>query len=270
LESRHGRLRPTPIMRAPSLRTLGLFFTSAVLAAGLAGGNAEAKPAKHRPKKPRTSQVDNWGGAPSVRYAQLGRSECTGELTRRKIRFETVERARGVAIPIRPRGPIGGVLYRTELPASERADSPFEVMDCRLALALDDFSTILTKHGIEEVHMFSAWRPPPKSWPADKAAVRHPGGLAIDIRRFMKRAAAGSKPKDLVIDRDWTPQRDQSPCSKPSESSTDDDEKELRAIFCEADAERIFTSQLSPNYDGAHKNHFHMELRPGVKWRLVL
>ncbi len=44
---------------------------------------------------------------------------------------------------------------------------------------------------------------------------------------------------------------------------------ELRAIYCEAADKRMFTSMLSPNYDRAHFNHFHLEVTTEVKWRLV-
>ena len=44
----------------------------------------------------------------------------------------------------------------------------------------------------------------------------------------------------------------------------------LRAIFCEAADQRLFTTMLSPNYNNAHENHFHLEITPGVTWRLVL
>lgn len=255
--------RRNPYARAGALALAG------ALAVGSAS-DAGAKPAKHRPKKPRVVEEAGWAETPAARYAALGSTACLRELRQRKIAFSEVERARGVAIPIRLKGALGGVLYRTELPADQRAETPHEVMDCRLALPLHDLSASLAKRDIEEVHIFSAWRPPPASWPADQHAIRHPGGLAIDVRRLIKRAAPGSKPTDLVVERDWKPARGQAPCSKEARAAGNAREQELRAIFCEADAQRLFTSMLSPNYDKAHENHFHLELRPEVKWRLVL
>ncbi|NUP12592.1 MAG: hypothetical protein HOW73_41640 [Polyangiaceae bacterium] len=240
------------------------------VACALVATDVHARPAKRKAKKPRTTQEESWGSTPSAKYAALSRTACVTELKSRKIRFEEVSTARGVAMPVRLKGPLGGVTYRTELPSSERTSAPHEVMDCRLVLALHDLSAILVKRDIEEVHMFSAWRPPPKSWPADKHAIRHPGALAIDIRRFVKKATPRSKPEDLVVLRDWKPARDKQPCTAEARASGSDDAKELRAIFCDADDQRLFTSMLSPNYDKAHENHFHLEIRPDVKWRLVL
>src|SRR5687768_8912810 len=157
------------------------------LAALLLGPSAEAKPAKHRPKRPRTTVEGDFSDSRAFAYGSLDRSACLAELKKRKASFSEVDDARGVAIPIRLKGPLGGVTYRTELPPTQRPTTPHEVMDCRLALALDDLSAILQKHDIDEVLIFSAWRPPAKSWPKDKPAIRHPGGLAIDIRRMVKK-----------------------------------------------------------------------------------
>jgi len=45
--------------------------------------------------------------------------------------------------------------------------------------------------------------------------------------------------------------------------------RELRSIVCEAADQHLFTSILTPGYDRAHKNHFHLEVTPGVRWSLV-
>ena len=244
------------------------------LAALLAGPVADAKPAKHRPKRPRTVAEGDASDSKSFAYGALDRTACLAELKKRKVSFSEVDDARGVKIPIRLRGPVGGVTYKTELPPESRPTTPYEVMDCRLALALSDFSAILSKHDIDEALIFSAWRPPAKSWPKDKQAIRHPGGLAIDIRRLVKKKVGTEKPRDLIIERDWAPALNQDGCSAEAlaklAGDKNADARELRSIFCEAKEARIFTSMLSPNYDKAHHNHFHFEIRPDVTWRLVL
>lgn len=242
----------------------------ALAACVLVTGHAAAKPAKRKPKKPRVVHDEGWAKAPSAKYGALTKTECLTELKRRKVRFAEVSPARGVEMAVRLKGALNGVLYRTEAPPAKRAKSPHEVMDCRLALALHDFSDILVKRDIVEVHIFSAWRPPPASWPADKLGVRHPGALAIDIRRFVMKAEDGAKAEDLVVKRDWKPARNVQPCTKKARAAGDEEAREIRAIFCDADDKKLFTSMLSPNYDKAHENHFHLEIRPDVKWRLVL
>ncbi len=238
------------------------------LATLVLGSSAEAKPAKRRPKKPRTTESASWASAPSARYGALSREQCLAELRARKIAFSTVREARGVLAPVRLAGALDGVTWRTEAPAETRAKSPHEVFDCRVVLSLSDFSALLRRHSVETAIIFSAWRPPPKSWPADKAATRHPGALAVDLKR-LERAASAEGPRELLVERDWTPHRGVAPCTgNPSPATAEG--RLLRSIFCEADEKRLFTTMLSPNYDKAHENHFHLEVTPGVKWRLVL
>lgn len=252
-------------------RTLGLAI--ALLLA--LEGTAAAKPAKKRKVvRPRTTVLEDFSGAPSFKYGAMTKEQCHTELRARKVEFTALEGKRGVLIPVRLTGPVHGVTIRTELPAEERKTSAFEIMDCRLALAASDFAKIVAKHDIVEIHIFSAWRPPPKTWPADREAIRHPGGLALDVRRLVKKksqstdAPKGKDVQDLVVDRDWKPAKGKAPC--PVDAALGGDEKLLREIFCETKDARIFTSMLSPNYDADHKNHFHLEIRPKVKWSMVL
>jgi hypothetical protein len=73
------------------------------------------------------------------------------------------------------------------LPPAERAASAFEILDARLALALDDFCALLARHDVVEIVHFTMYRPPAEL-PADlKRQIRHPAGLAIDVGAFRKR-----------------------------------------------------------------------------------
>ncbi len=251
---------------------LGLSLAAVVGATAATPRSVLARPAKQARKKPRTVVDDDWAKAPSAHYAALGKDACLRELRQRGASFDEVASARGVLAPIRLRGPLGGVAYHTEAPVAERAKSPYEVFDCRLALALDDFSAILRAHDVDEAYIFSAWRPPPKSWPADKLGTRHPGALAVDIRVLAKKLVPGADRATLVVERDWQPAHDQPACGDKAPAILPDtaEAKEIRAIYCQAADARIFSSMLGPNYNKAHENHFHLEITPGVKWRLTL
>jgi hypothetical protein len=106
---------------------------------------------------------------PAYRYGQLSRAACEAELTARQIPFRR-ERALGVLAPVRLSGPLRGVWFRGEGTDAERAQSPHEIVDCRLVLALDDCAEVLLRHDIVEVRHFSMYRLPPKSWPRGRAA----------------------------------------------------------------------------------------------------
>lgn len=205
---------------------------------------------------------------PAVRYASLDAAACTAELRQRGVRFEPVEGgARGVLAPVRLDGPLNGIVYRTELPERQRGSSPWEVFDCRLALALHDFGTVLQAHDIDQVVIFSAWRPPATSWPQGRIADRHPGAMAIDARKFRKKTTG----EWLVVEKDWHGRIGLTTCSAPSPPTTADPTAaaELQGIVCEAADRHLFNSILTPNYNRAHFNHFHLEVKANVGWFLV-
>jgi hypothetical protein len=237
----------------------------ALFAASVVASDAEARKGKRRPARPRTVFAADWASAPSAKYGAMKKETCLTELRAREIKFLEEEEQPGVMAPVRFVGPVRGVTFRTELEEAERKTTPFEVFDCRLALAASDLAEIVAERGFDEIVVFSAYRPPAKTWPKGKLATRHPGGLALDVKSVRKRASPGEA---RVVDRDWTAKRDAPPCEVPAKAS--DAERDLRAIYCAAKERRIFTSMLSPNYDADHKNHFHLEITPRVKWRIAL
>jgi hypothetical protein len=260
-------------MRAKEMRLAGwprsLAEGMLVVALGLGVAGAEARES--------ASNFDpDYASAPSYVHAGLDAKACLADLRRRKVDYEPVDQAPGVLVPVRlPKG-VGGVTYRTLLPREQGRSSPWEVFDCRLVLSLLELSEILAQHRIDEVIMFSAWRPPGKKWPKDKLAVRHPGALAIDVMRFGRDVLpqADAKPPArewLDVEKHFHGRIGDTSCgpgaSSPTEASPE--AKELRALVCEVAAARIFTSVLTPNHDKAHNNHVHFDLAVDVKWRMV-
>jgi hypothetical protein len=43
----------------------------------------------------------------------------------------------------------------------------------------------------------------------------------------------------------------------------------LVSILCETSDQRVFHYMLSPHFNDEHHDHFHLEIKPGVKWFLV-
>ena len=203
---------------------------------------------------------------PAYRYAQLDRDACEAELTRRAIPFEREKESRGVLAPVRLSGPVGGITIHSVLPLAQRATSPNEVFDCRLILALDDFASILRAHDVVEVIHMSGWRPPPsKRWPAGKLGTRHDGALAIDAGWFVMKD--GTK---LDVEKDFHGRIGAKTCGPGTGPwPATPEATELRAIVCEAAAARLFQVALTPDYNWPHRNHFHLEVTPKVKWFIV-
>ncbi len=199
-------------------------------------------------------------GAPALRYAALDRATCEAELTKRGASFDRVDSARGVVAPIRLRGPLSGVTYRGLEPAAKRKTSPYEILDCRLALALDDLAKVLAKHDVVEVVHYSMYRPPPGKAPMAKPGRRHSGALAIDLGAMTTKDG-----RTLFVEKDFHGGIGQKPCGPKAPGNP----SELRSVYCEIADAQLFNVMLSPDYNWAHRNHFHLEVTAGVRWLLV-
>jgi Extensin-like protein C-terminus len=265
------------------------------LAAGLAGsaGAAPASKAKHHHHRHRNHATTHHGHAtthhghankkvalrhmssrfeapsdaaelPAVRYGAMSRDACEAELGKRGIGFTREAEAPGVLAPVRLTGPLHGIVFRSDESEAKRAVSPYEVGDCRLVLALDDFAAILATHDIVEVRHYSMWRPS-KSLPEGTLGTRHSGALALDAARFTTKEG-----KVLDVLKDFHGAIGAKTCGdgagpRPATESG----KELRAILCETVGHHLFNVVLTPNYNKPHRNHFHLEVTAGVTWFLV-
>jgi hypothetical protein len=199
-----------------------------------------------------------------MRYAALDAAACEAELRRRKIPFEPEGPTRGVLAPVRLDGPLSGVAFRSMLPAAQRKTSPYEIYDCRLVLALDDYAKILARHDVVEVIHYSVYRPPPKKASLrGNVGKRHSGGLAIDAAIF--------KTKDgetLSVEKDFHGRIGAKTCGPKAtpRSRLSKAAATLRELVCEAADAKLFNVMLTPDYNRKHRNHFHLEVTAGAKW----
>jgi hypothetical protein len=200
---------------------------------------------------------------PAVRYSALTQEACEAELAARGIGFERAV-AKGVLAPVRLSGPLGGVEFRTNLREDRRATTIWEIADCRLVLALDDFARILAAHDIVEVRHYSMYRAAPQRWADDKIGTRHHGGLALDAARFLK-----SDGTALDVLADFKGRRHRKVCGKKAPEGKTPAARELREIVCTALEQGLFNVMLTPNFNRAHRNHFHLEVTAGVSWQLL-
>lgn len=244
-------------------------FGLILAAIALLAAQADARPRKRRPVRaavnPHVRAAPDAPATPAVRYARLTPTECLAEVRRRDLPVAPVDSARGVLAPVRLTGPLRGVAYRTRLAASARATSPWEIADCRLVLALDDFAEILARHGVVEVRHYSMYRPPRDGWAEDRIAGQHNGALALDAGAFIRRDGT-----ELDVDRDFHGRRGAVTCGERARPRRKTEAAlALRALLCEAVDRRLFNIVLTPNHNRAHKNHFHLEVMAGVGWFLV-
>lgn len=202
-------------------------------------------------------------GSPAYRYANLTDVEALAELDRRRVRYQRLPAAvPGVRAPIRLSGPLRGVHIHSVLPEERRASTLYEILDARLALALFDFCLILSHHDVVEVVHFTMYRPPQKNpQHPEQPQTRHPGGLAIDLGAMRK-----SNGDWLSIGPHWEGSIGAKTCGAGARKLLPRRARELRSILCEANDQRLFHYMLSPHFDEAHDDHFHLEIKPGVKW----
>ncbi len=140
--------------------------------------------------------------APSFRYANMTNEDALAELDRRGIPYAKQPATPGVRAPVRLTGKLHDVWIHSSLNEEERKTSVFEVLDARLALALDDFAVILARHDVVELVHYTMYRPnvpPPGSAAAvaasqDQATKQKPG-RAKGKRRASLDGKAAKGPK---------------------------------------------------------------------------
>jgi hypothetical protein len=100
----------------------------------------------------------------------------------------------------------------------------------------------------------TTWAPP---------GTRHPAGLAIDVGLLRKRDG-----RWLNVAQHFQGRIGAQTCGEGVAMPEKPEARELREIVCESADLGIFTYVLTPNYNAAHADHYHMEIRPGVRWFL--
>lgn len=201
----------------------------------------------------------------AFRYAELTSTACLAELDKRKVPYKLAGPTKQVDTPIRLTGPVRGVSFvQTYRPAPDLAEPLSSIADCRLAVALDDFAGVLAEHGIDKVEYLSMYRT--KGVGFVKPGKRHPAALAIDVAVLHRKDGAV-----FSVLGDWHGRAGSKTCGDGASKPTKDTEgaRVLRDIICETDAKKSFNLMLTPHYDWGHKDHFHLEVRQGIRWFLT-
>lgn len=174
-------------------RALGIALSGMTALAVVSAASPEAYAASPYLEIPDPAEVVQ---APAYRYANMTNEEAFAELDRRNIVYSREPNVDGVRAPIRLTGRLHGILIRSALPPEQRTTSVFEILDARLALALDDFAVLLAEHGVDEVIHYTMYRPnvpPPGSRlspDSDKADATSKAAPAAKAGRPAKRRAS--------------------------------------------------------------------------------
>jgi hypothetical protein len=222
-------------------------------------GTKKAKPAT----KPRHA-----AGAKQAKAAKGVKSTMPPKPTRDGSATATAEAnaSTSVLAPVRIRGPVHGIAIHSGLPEKIRAKSTVEIFDCRLVLALDDFGSVLEKHGIVEVVHMSAFRSQRDRGCTPKyTGKQHCGALAVDVGTFKKNDGSV-----LDVDKDFNGRIGTATCtSGTGPNPVTPAATELWDIVCDSARRGLFHVMLTPNFNAEHKNHLHLEITPDVGWMLI-
>lgn len=203
--------------------------------------------------------------APNMRYAALDQATCEAELTRRTVPFVRGGATPGVLEPVRLRGPLHGVTIHSALSAAQRLKSSMEIFDCRLVMALDDFTTLAARLDIVEMIHLSVYRSRANGGCTPKyAGQQHCAALAIDVGTFKKRDGSV-----LSVEKDFAGHVGSATCGAAAQPPTTPNGRALWGLVCDAAARAIFHVMLTPNFNAQHFNHVHLEITPKVTWMLV-
>ncbi len=130
----------------------------------------------------------------AYKYANMSDVEALAELDKRKVPYKRADPLEGVVAPVRLTGKLHGVWIHSSIPEAQRATSLYEVLDARLALALDDFAKILERHDIEEVVHYSLYRP---NVARENDGVEHVAARAVAAGEKADAAAAKAQAADV-------------------------------------------------------------------------
>ena len=164
--------------------------------------------------------------------------------------------SRGIADPVRVQPIIHGVAFRYVSNSTPTA----MIMDCELAPRLAALADLVLPMGIDEVIHIGIYnyRCIGGGDPDVDGCTpsMHAYARAIDLHAF---GLAGSD-VEYSTETDFVITTRSDPC--PIESFSEAD-RVLKEIACALWSERVFQIVLTPNYNAAHRNHYHVDLTEG-------
>jgi hypothetical protein len=204
------------------------------------------------PRHPFHEPFATWDKAAATRLADLSPAACRREVAKRQLAVVPRKGAApGVALPLRLTGPLRGVTF-----VVPPAPSPFGILDCRMALALDELAQILASFDVVRVRIDNIHRPHARL-PGRAKPSQHSFGLAVDVMSF---ELAGGRL--LSVERDWHAAIGTTACGP--EAVMDEPSEEsilLRSLLCEVTRRGLFHHILTPSSNASHRDHFHFDIK---------
>ena len=170
--------------------------------------------------------------------------DCYDELDARHVTYKKTKKP-GIKKPVEITSQLGGVAVAGNEPL---------VIDCSLAVSLDEAGRYMKALGMTDAHFASAYSR--RMVRGTNHPSKHSYGLAIDVHTFTAPDPLGL----LRIDRDYEQGLgDAVDCvGRPMTQGG----AVLKILQCQLVRSGLFHLVLSPDYDDAHHDHFHLEALP--------
>jgi hypothetical protein len=168
---------------------------------------------------------------------------CYDELDARHISYKKTKKP-GIAKAVEVTGTLGGVVVSGETPL---------VIDCSLVVSLDEAGKYIRALGLDQAHFASAYSR--RNVRGTNHPSKHSYGLAIDLSAF-----TGTDLGTLRVSKDYEQGLgDAVDCvGLPMTQGG----AVLKVLQCQLVRSGLFHLVLSPDYDDAHHDHFHLEALP--------
>jgi hypothetical protein len=186
-------------------------------------------------------------------------ADCYEWLDRYNIEYSIGPSRPGVVNPVTVVTPINGVSYRYVANENPRHEV---FMECNLALALVRAAPSLRERDIIEVADIGIYNyrcignvgTPPD---CPNGISQHAYANAIDLAGYT--TGDGSY---YSVNHDWIINpAGEGTCAATTEPGKDEF---LHQLICQQKAEGVWNIVLTPNYNAAHRDHFHVDLTPGA------
>lgn len=180
--------------------------------------------------------------------------DCQGWLDLYRLDYMTGPEKQGVADPITVNLPLNGVAYRYS--ANEEPRTTL-FGDCTLMKSLAEAAPIVRARDVTEIVDIGVYNYrciDQSKTPPDCTMSQHAYAKAIDIAALVTSdGTTYSVLDDWVIDTTAT-----------CEAATDGEKDAfLHELICQLKAADVWNIVLTPNYNDAHRNHFHVDLTDG-------
>ncbi|MDQ3369398.1 MAG: extensin family protein [Myxococcota bacterium] len=190
-----------------------------------------------------------------VTVVDLALTSCKAWLDVYQIDYTVGPTQPGVKDPVTAKLPINGMPYQVVGATTPRTQM---YGDCTLIKSLAEAAPHFRERGLAEVTDYGVYNyrcigsgTPPN---CPNGLSQHSFGTAIDLAGF-----TGTDGTYYSVNDDWVIDPADDTCTAATVEGKD---RFLHELICELKTAEIWNIVLTPNYNAAHRNHFHVDLTP--------